>query len=253
MYGIQTDVSGAAEKQAVAGLVPEDREVTGKEECDMREKPILFSAPMVQAILNERKTQTRRVMKPQPISKVWGSGTMWWHWKHRQWPDGNQDILKAALDDYTPYQPGDVLWVRETFATFEGAAGAGFIYKADAEHNPPIELCIPDRWKPSTHMPREAARIFLRVTDVRVERLQEISEADAKAEGIRSYWRHKEYGEEWHECNHTFIGAYVENSHSTRREAFAELWDSLAKGDTRWENNPWVWVYTFERIEEAAM
>jgi hypothetical protein len=102
-------------------------------------------------------------------------------------------------------------------------------------------------------MPKEAARIFLRVTNVNCERLQDITERGAKAEGIRSYFLHKEHGGEWHESNCSFIGADINDTFTTRKDAFKSLWDSIyAKKDGgaySWNNNPYVWVYEFEKVE----
>lgn len=179
------------------------------------------------------------------------------------------------------YQSGDILWVRETWCKLwkldrndQIIEGTDRYYYAADGYNPTPFNHFPDEngsssgrdcpiWKPSIHMPKEAARIFLRATDVRAERLQEITEADAKAEGIRSYWLTKEAGEnadDWHESNGPpFIGAAKDLGGalcSTRREAYQQLWDSLnAKRDDGkfvWDRNPWVWVYTFEPIEKPA-
>jgi len=129
-------------------------------------KPIIFSTDMVRAILNNRKTMTRRVVKPQPTRPHWdGIAPTGWH-------DGHRPMRKA------PYQPGDILWVRETWRK-TGIISAPFAYRADecpltlvGEKNNILQVQY--SYRPSIHMPREAARIFLRVTDVRVERLQEM-------------------------------------------------------------------------------
>ena len=115
-----------------------------------KEKPIIFNSEMVRAILEDRKTQTRR---------------------------------------FKAYKVGDILWVRETWAKFEGAAGRGFIYKADKEHITPLELCIPDKWRPSIYMPRATARIFLEVKSVKEEKIQDITEKDARDEGVLTLYK----------------------------------------------------------------
>ena len=207
---------------------------------EMAERPILFSGPMVRAILEGRKTQTRRTCKPvQPNSDgIWPAGRV---------PD-------------CPYgAPGDLLWVRETWAHYQcvdhirRADGRAFSevsdglagYKADGfegieDFRKHVKLMSGsacesveingDRWRPSIHMPRWASRITLKVTDVRVERLQQISEADANAEGVV---RH-----EWEYDN----GEGPE----TDRAAFECLWSHINGADS-WAANPWVWVVSFER------
>ena len=200
-------------------------------------KPILFSTPMVQAILDGRKTQTRRVVKinGQPISS----------------PEERLELTEDGLIYHSvnsmsgyyklSYQPSDILWVRETWAYIsdwtevDPAVGLfdGFIYKADwqdCEEHP--------RWRPAIFMPREAARIFLRVTDVRAERLQDITNIDAMKEGVSI--------ENW-----TKRGGYDGADSIHWRESFAELWNSInAKRGYSWDTNPWVWVIEFERCEK---
>ena len=169
---------------------------------------------MVQAILEGRKTQTRRVVKPQPIGERLALD---------MWEDG---IVRQC-----PYGlPGDRLWVRETFARFEGDSpndfetGDGWIYRASVqpEHDDGI------KWRPSIHMPREASRILLEITDVRIERLQEITEEDARAEGEKA---------------DVFLG-----DTATAIVPFALRWDDIY-GPGVYAMNPWVWVITFKRIQ----
>jgi hypothetical protein len=175
----------------------------------VKERPILFSGPMVRAILEGRKTQTRRVIKPQP--EIGGA-----YWRT---PGGA--IGRDVKPKYCPYgRPGDLLWVRETWAINIGAEPGESIYayRADRER--------PGDWKPSIHMPRKASRLLLRITDVRVQRVQEISDAEAIAEGCVPVW----------------------DAGVTPRDAFAELWDDInAPRDHGWESNPWVWAISFER------
>ena len=132
--------------------------------------PILFNMKMVRAILDCRKSCTRRIIKPQPQGYFEVSEEPLYIYD----TDGKQGKITP------PYQPGDILYVRETFIQ---AAAHIFWYKADDKPWMSKDLL----WKPSIHMPKEAARIWLKVTDVRVERLQEITEAQAQAEGIRGY------------------------------------------------------------------
>ncbi|HGG0775170.1 TPA: hypothetical protein ACJFSP_004194 [Pseudomonas aeruginosa] len=222
----------------------------------MKERPILFTGPMVRAILEGRKTVTRRVMKPQP------------------------DFLGSMVDPNTPFkaldaglhariicpygEPGDRLWVRETWHVGKPhdktapadilapllAEGRGItvLYTAGgwqsvgpAGREEPIypdDQPLPDwagKGRPSIHMPRWACRILLEITAVRVERLQDISEEQAKAEGVR------DAGE----------GSFdVEDSKhfaADPRESFASLWSSI-NGESSWDANPWVWVVEFKRV-----
>ena len=195
-------------------------------------KPIIFSAPMVQAILDGRKTQTRRVIKPQPeryLSRDAGNRV-----PIAVWVD-NQKWVKP------PYQPGDILWVRETWATVSsGIIEYKATYKEPYTGSAEIDhIGNKIKWRPSIHMPREATRIFLRVTNVRVERLQDITEEDAKAEG----------------CHERLLNDGWKNiGKLTARDDFIMLWEYLnAKRGYGWDTNPWVWVIEFERItkEEA--
>jgi len=198
----------------------------------------------VQAILDGRKTQTRRVIEPQPKKIMYDGKVLLETEKH-----GTKFLSNYA--QYAPYAVGDTLYVRETWRKISIGFDI-FEHKADMHND---ESVIP--WKPPVSMPRAAARIFLRVADVQVERLQNISEVDARAEGIKSFWLHKEHGGEWHESNSppfVGVGRDGDNMHRTRRDAFQQLWNSLnAKRDGgayTWEMNPWVWVYEFERMTQ---
>lgn len=191
-------------------------------------KPILFNTDMVRAILEGRKTVTRRVVKPQPVGQPAQMG------EDSCWPG-----CFASADDERvyrpPYQPGDILWVRETWAhpsKEEIARGTDkniFLYRADV----PSVLYAWDHWNPSIHMPREAARIFLRVTGVRVERLWDVKYFDCLAEGI--LYRQME---------------------TDIVQDFSTLWDNTIKPKDRaaygWGANPWVWVIQFERAGEIG-
>jgi hypothetical protein len=217
-------------------------------------KGILFNTDMVRAILDGRKTQTRRLNGLSEINKNpddWVfQGTsihlepklcfvaMFRNKETHQWI--------TVKSPYLP-SPYEVLYVRETWLKYKEK----YYYKADDKHKD-LDALLGGKsffkWRPSVHMPREAARIFLRVTDVQVERAQDITEEDARAEGIQSYWA------EPHRDVSPFIGAAKEIGADlcfTRREAFRQLWDSLyaAKGYD-WDVNPWVWKYTFERTEK---
>lgn len=169
---------------------------------------ILFSAPMVRAILAGSKTQTRRIVKQQPA-----------HY------DTPSDLASKLICPYGA--PGDRLWVRETFMDL----GACFLYRADATAEQERAIVAPGQpWKPAIHMPRVASRITLEITDVRVERLQEISPADAKDEGVDVHEHADHVSHAW---------CYVEE--------FQRLWESI-NGPGSWDANPYVWVLSFERV-----
>ena len=210
-------------------------------------KPILYNTEMVQAILKGQKAVTRRVVKPlvpepcelRKMQEGYHAGE--WHlYCENPLLDGpNRSPWGAQFTE--PYQPGDILYVRETFVelpvTPDGKLIGGkpwLYYKADGDMRPPAWQ---GNWRPSIFMPKEAARLFLRVTDVRAERLQAIKErgsSSAHAEGFQ---------------NDVFLPG---GKSATRK--FAELWDSLIKPADRdiygWDANPWVWVIEFERCEK---
>ena len=197
-------------------------------------KQILFNTENVRALLEGRKTVTRRVVKPQPEGRPVPMT------KDSCWPgyfaiQGTQKVVRL------PYLPGDILWVRETWCESLGQAGKYF-YRAYAGPRDEMKEYAHsfNRWRPSIHMPREAARIFLWVTNVQVERLQNINGLHAKEEGCEGYVHiNPLYG-----CPET-----VHN--------FKVVWDSTIKPKDLptygWEANPWVWVIEFKRIskEEA--
>ena len=199
-------------------------------------KPILFNTEMVRAILEGRKTVTRRVVKPQPpATSVVRKRSCAWDWSF--WADCDMGHLMKP-----PYHPGDILWVRETWAEMP----YGFVYRVDGEE--PDGWDCDDRWRPSIHMPRGAARIFLRVTGVRVERLQDIT--DYRADGIHP-------SEACEECFAVCGGCDPLNSPTgcdNEIDAFAGLWDRTVKPADLplygWEANPWVFVIEFERISK---
>lgn len=201
----------------------------------MADRPILFSGPMVRAILDGRKTQTRRVLKPAKgltLGEVLDEG------------ERNGSMISCARHQVQepPFAPGDRLWVREAFSyeTLD-VDRDGFMppwYWADG--NPTSGDFT--RPKPSIHMPRWASRLTLIVTDVRVQRLQEISEDDAKAEGIERMKTGRGY------YDPTVSKAMVRAGvwHRKAAHAFEALWDSLnAKRGFGWEANPWVVAVTF--------
>lgn len=217
----------------------------------MKEKPILFSGPMVRSILEGRKTQTRRVIKPQPnddIDDLHGGELRKRAPYKTECPVTGRSVGFGFQDDddqfwHCPYgEPGTRLWVRETWCETDWKPGRtslpvgpdGYIaaYKADYEGDS-FPAPYPPKWKPSIHMPRWASRITLEITGVRVERLREISEADCFAEGIKpktlSFHGH---GEET----------------ASPIPDYRDLWESI-NGKGSWAKNPWVWVIEFKMVE----
>lgn len=202
----------------------------------MKERPIIFSGPMVRAILAGRKTQTRRIVKPQPNSM----GASGWHWNGWRWQDHPGTTLRGP-DEECPYgQPGDRLWVRETHAIYGDREQHVIHYRATHQSEG-------SGWKPSIHMPRWASRITLEIASVRAERLQEISEEDAKSEGARRFDELPSvhpFGQDarWSMGSPSSTDQCLTNA----RFAFANLWESV-NGPSSWDANPWVWVIEFNR------
>lgn len=223
---------------------------------EQKERPILFNGEMVRAILEGRKTVTRRAIKPAPQMVTDSSIEPW---------SGDPAVLMRLLEKSgkcCPFgQPGDRLWVRETWqgpllSDDEMRADPGWWKDMSRYQNPAhcayrasgdsCEFVDPDgdmqcRWKPSIHMPRWASRIQLEITDVRVERLQDITEQQALAEGVKPEL-----------CDHSRqacadIGCWGE----TAKGAFGFLWESL-NGAGSWDANPWVWVVEFKRVDHLA-
>ena len=211
----------------------------------MKERPIIFSAPMVRAILEGRKTQTRRIVKPQLIA--------WLHDK-RGWELSRTEQHAAVFADtfakhYSQHgKAGDRLWVREAFSYYEHPELYDCIrYKADGHCQKPdfgkmteeecgrFEMncdgcgCADHRWRSPIHMPRWASRITLEITNIRVERLQDISEADAQAEGVTE-------------------SIVLPGDRGSFVASFGYLWESIY-GAGSWNANPWVWVIEFERVK----
>ncbi len=203
------------------------------------EKPILFNTEMVKAILEGRKIVTRRIVKEKLIDS--------WN-EHDEWQQNIVDGLNSSdttvqtcgidsfLENGKPYKVGDILYVRETWFIGdlldedESIKERGLVlYKADKRRDDIDYESI--KWKPSIHMPKEAARIFLEVTDVRVERLQDITTEGCFNEGIK----------------------YDYNSQNNEFDTFAELWNSTIKKNDldiySWNASPWVWVIEFKKLE----
>lgn len=214
------------------------------------EKPMLFSAPMVRALLDGRKTQTRRVVKPQPESDIQsaypdasGNGFIFWSTPPS---DKLAAFTKEQYQDEgikPPHPVGNRIWVRETWATKDHLThvkprNLPVMSKIYYIATPEFGLVNVDKFRPSIHMPRWASRITLEITDVRVQRLQEITEEDARAEGVERYQNgmYRDY------CGSGDMPVQF------ARTSFSTLWDSI-HGPDAWEQNPWVWAYTFRRLE----
>lgn len=217
----------------------------GKKEREvMMQRPILFKAEMVNAILQGRKTQTRRIVKNQ---------TGWPH--AAPWSDSEGIGISFALnsnfdpmhsiDVRAPYRTGDYLWVRETWAENILGCPGGITYRADHIDPSGDGPANPIQWKPSIFLPRQHSRITLEITDVRVERVQEISAYDALKEGLKSATKDgnlTKYGVDsmkWYDWDKSPVAA------------FAFLWDQINGKKAPWASNPWVFAITFRRVESA--
>lgn len=232
-----------------------------------RELPILFNSEMVRANLDGRKTCTRRLVKPQPDEKhTYPLGFVTDSTEKKE-----VGCFGFGIDEYggsikyvkPPYQPEDILYVRETW----NKGLERYMYRADYsdtekfyQGGKEIEM----KWYPSIHMPKEAARIWLKCTDVRVERLQEITESGAKAEGIRGYTKDgnlykyavtDDWWIDYHNKHKEIVtGTWWQDMPRTAKDAFSYLWNStIKKSDLDlygWNANPYVWVIEFERCEK---
>lgn len=225
----------------------------------MRERPIIFNGEMVRAILDGRKTQTRRVMKEQPekIPAEFEHGEPgYWVSCHA----ARQMVRNSLMTAACPFGfVGDRLWVRETFACIGNEDGhpidangnlcdresAKRIYKADCFQksnnyglwSSPDGFDFEGGWTPSIHMPRWASRITLEITGVRVERLNDISYDDAIAEGVKQEWT----------CIDPGLGSYAHKNDV--QEDYAALWKFIY-GAESWNANPWVWIVEFRRVTD---
>ncbi|PXJ26349.1 hypothetical protein DMR11_00075 [Klebsiella pneumoniae] len=223
----------------------------------MKERGMIFNGEMVRAILDGRKTQTRRIMAPQPADDI--ERCIFPNPEAIGWKSSLRHKHGSTTAHFCHYgKPGDRIWVRETFqgplfdydlmdsyckdpTPFEKPEFC--VYKADGVPAPEfydaddeLHCC----WRPSIHMPRWASRILLEITDVRVERLNAISQEDAQAEGMElTGWRP------------TYSDPDSGGEVMTPYDNFAELWSSIY-GDESWKANPWVWVISFERVEGGA-
>ena len=247
----------------------------------MKERPIIFSTPMVQAILDGRKTQTRRIVKPQPEDGLWNDD---------KYPRSLDSTLTGwngvvagtgeSKEFKCPYgKIGDILWVRETWRIVGWRVGEPFVieYKdgkkqfdvylnesrADDYNIECTNQCLdaglktdiddnfirpkegyPTKWRSPRFIPKEACRIRLEITDIRVERLREINEKDAIAEGLKKdglfYFTPNPKKKKWHDSENLVNLSPI--------ETYRQLWESI-NGKGSWEQNPWVWVISFKHIK----
>lgn len=202
----------------------------------MKEIPILFNAPMVRAILEGRKTQTRRIIPEQPNIDPQTGDWLWAYGKPYESVVPIERYVESRLLSCKYGKPGDRLWVRETYRKNELKTGWPYEYRATEEQ----DLTPTDGpWKPSIFMPRDASRITLEVKNVRVERLHDISKADAIAEGIERFRPVPGDGDpttKYKDASGKWISDPI--------QAYKTLWESI-NGPGSWDENPWVWVVKF--------
>ncbi|EIY2246847.1 hypothetical protein [Klebsiella pneumoniae] len=221
----------------------------------MKERGMIFNGEMVRAILDGRKTQTRRIIKDCTVGRDQISKFIQIEKKFIGcYPEDVPELIRECC----PYGvQGDRIWVREAFRVHSRATDvATLVYKAsernswtEQTHRVPVAVCnkpaTPEKWTPSLHMPRWASRILLEITDVRVERLNAISEEDAEAEGIDMEALYD--SQDCYDC----IADHNMTGRPTVTGAFKYLWESIY-GEEGWKANPWVWVIEFKRVEGGA-
>lgn len=251
----------------------------------MKERGMIFNGEMVRAILDGRKTQTRRIMKVQPSEDFTPMNmALETDYKARWYTPGvvdkdgylqpvSKEVFGVSNENEGYSCPfgavGDRIWVREAFRVHSRATDvATLVYKAsernswtEQTHRVPVAVCnkpaTPEKWTPSLHMPRWASRILLEITDVRVEQLNAISEEDAQSEGVhtevwdqtvvaRNYAVRDEFFQFWSDD----MPHYVEMN-QLYRSSFRSLWESIY-GEESWKANSWVWVISFKRVEGGA-
>ncbi|MBD3627641.1 hypothetical protein [Cyclobacterium sp.] len=233
------------------------------------ERPILFQTKMVQANLEDRKTQTRRTIGLNRFN----ADPIFWNRKDdprksiNRFYNGSEEVNPNPLEIYfgfteplgeteyvkSPYgKPGDLLWVRETWAkVLDTDSNPFYAHKADS-------LFFVDRWKPSIHMPKSAARLWLMVEDIRVERVQDITEKDAIAEGVSTlFLKGNIHYDPNTFLNYTWHGMGGDDSFSgysstgNARESFQSLWYKI-NGKSSWKSNPWVWVIQYRILSKTG-
>ncbi len=215
----------------------------------MKESPILFSTEMVQAILDGRKTMTRRKNIHNTINETVDQ----WLCNGLENEDGyftfGSESLHTDIDIICPYgHTGDILWVRETFG-----------YSRDGKLHFKSNVCSPEfdkpaqGWKPSIHMPKAAARIWLQITEIRVERLRDVTEEDAIAEGIKKTY--PDLGFDCYLCrqkgHNSFNNICNDGGYNSAILSFKSLWSSI-NGEESFDANPWVWVISFKVLSTTG-
>lgn len=217
-------------------------------------RPMLYSTSMVQAILEGRKTQTRRIIKHQPPKGNYKFGINVTGTRCKEnglfhWIGIDEEIEYKVTDSKQPYfkcpvNIGDIIWVRETFAPIKNSND--FFYKADEGITVPF-FDYQQKWKPSLFMPKEACRLFLEVKDIRIERLNEISESDAVAEGILDMFYGKDIAGNAY-FNYMDKKGGWDSVAEDAIHSYQTLWEKI-NGQHSWEVNPFVWVYDFKVVE----
>jgi len=228
---------------------------TREDMSEVKERPILFSAPMIRALIDGSKTQTRRIMKPQPVKPSVNESD---ECPSRWYENGELNGVPSNVWSCPYGKPGDRLWVRETWASAyqDGCWGTAFFADGafvqgkqqhpKGPHFHAKELGEHVRWKPSIHMPRWASRITLEITEVRVQRLQEISEEDARAEG--SYLGRCDCAVmQRRETTPLGISFHQTGCH-IHGEEFKYLWNCI-HGEGSWAKNSWVWAVSFKVVK----
>lgn len=198
----------------------------------MKEHPVIFNSEMVKAILDGRKTMTRRIVKPDLPESINPASVMWNEFNMVVQSHHDGTIVKC------PYgKPSDRLWVRESFAWGPKEIGPPYHYKSDYEGS-----IVDWKWKPSIHMPRSASRITLEITGIRIERLQDISKEDCLKEGIG---RHVPVPGDGEPIYTNYEDPKDPLLHP--KTSFLTLWESI-NGSDSWYDNPWVWVLSFKKV-----
>lgn len=235
----------------------------------MKDHPLLYSPLMVRAVLDDRKRQTRRILTPGNTLFNGGSWTKLtkaqdWNWDaafvdqgpspagnpgpylHLPWQGGDKDPFEGTRHRIYPrIQPGDRLWGKETFARCETCAAINYRASIKTPYNCAACDTPIDRWRPSIFLPRQHARIVQPVTQVRIERLQDITEEDARAEGV---YRGKASGRF---ADDFFTMAIIGDWFASARAWYRDLWGRI-NGEGSWEKNPWVLVYDVSHASEDA-
>lgn len=215
----------------------------------MKQHPILFSTPMVQAILQGNKTQTRRTRKLEEINERASDWvTPFGNLHGDKWVFTAEHGEAKQVRVTCPYgQVGDILWVREKFETDTDGTVKFFANNIEVEHNSAYRILT--KWKPSIHMPKAACRIWLQITDIRVERLQNISEQDAIAEGVERWVEERLRSKPTHYKVYYYDDDDDSTYSSSAITSYETLWQKI-NGKDSWNLNPWVWVIEFQKVEK---